>query len=1093
MQNLEIIIEGMKLNKKMGLVLICMLAIAQIQAQQTVLTVPSGHLSSPRSIAVSPNGKWMASADFNDLIIWNAINGSQLRKISTSAHIESISWFPDNTTIACQIEDYPQDTIMKYDIQMGKRTGAVTMKDVYRMRVSKDGKYIYASGGDGELRILDAASLNVVQTILPDNKKLQLTIYTSPDEQYCAAVNFYKISVNELKPGEGGTKKVGKKIFDIKPPFGEVSRYQFSPDGKKLITLVGPDFGIVCFDIASQNVSWSVKSDESFDDFGFTSDGKFIITLHEDLIELYNITTGEKVGKAINMKDGYGTDMIVSGGMAYVWDEWHSEFRITRFNPLTAAKDITFTGDYQDGYKAATATATPVFGQFGSTSPMRIWNLQEGRVIKSFYMGMKYKGFGFSPDGNTVAFGKPLKVVDTHTGNEKMTLPYEEFYEPTGVSISANENYICTWENSDFNIFLYDTRMRSILWKKDDNKPNGTAFSPDENLIAISYENGIVVLYESETGKIVSSISIPGGNNYKPAGIAFKNNNEIIIACGNEINTYTINGQLQKNNYKLTGSSNPYINNFQLSANGRIALIESARTEAPAQVINLETGVLIQYIGNNDNGFYFTGLLPDGAHVVTVDVHDITSVWDVQSGQKIMDLYSYNDEWLAVTPDGRFDGSQDAINKLYFTKGTDIIPLQNLYEHYYTPDLIVRLLNGEKLDPVDVIDQLSSAPTVKIIYEQAARNLLVSDDIQSYDNTSGIATIIVQANSIGSKIDEIRLYQNGKALSVNNRNLSVVDDAGSNTFQTEKKYTINLLPGENIFRAIALNEQRTESNPDLMSVIYKQADESNPGNNTIYESTVALVDRNATVHLLIVGINEYDNKKLHLDYAFADASSFKDEIEKDAKQLVRKVDTYFITDNAADRSAISKAFDNIRNNAKPQDVFIFYYAGHGVIGKDKSFYLVPRDISDLNNVQTELETKGISAAQLQQYAIDIAAQKQVFILDACQSAGAFDNLIQAEAGQQRSIALLARSTGTHWMAASGSKQFANEFDALGHGAFTYILLEALKGAAEQQNMITVNGLKNYLQKAMPELMKKYRGTAQYPASFGFGSDFPVKQ
>jgi hypothetical protein len=41
-------------------------------------------------------------------------------------------------------------------------------------------------------------------------------------------------------------------------------------------------------------------------------------------------------------------------------------------------------------------------------------------------------------------------------------------------------------------------------------------------------------------------------------------------------------------------------------------------------------------------------------------------------------------------------------------------------------------------------------------------------------------------------------------------------------------------------------------------------------------------------------------------------------------------------------------------------------------------------------------------------------------------------------------------------------------------------------------MITVNGLKNYLQLGVPELMKKYSGTLQYPASYGFGNDFPVE-
>lgn len=78
------------------------------------------------------------------------------------------------------------------------------------------------------------------------------------------------------------------------------------------------------------------------------------------------------------------------------------------------------------------------------------------------------------------------------------------------------------------------------------------------------------------------------------------------------------------------------------------------------------------------------------------------------------------------------------------------------------------------------------------------------------------------------------------------------------------------------------------------------------------------------------------------------------------------------------------------------------------------------------------------------------------------------------------------------MAASGSQQFANEFASLGHGAFTYVLLQALKGEAANNKMITVNGLKKFLQLQVPALMKKYSGSTQYPASYGFGNDFPVE-
>ena len=139
-----------------------------------------------------------------------------------------------------------------------------------------------------------------------------------------------------------------------------------------------------------------------------------------------------------------------------------------------------------------------------------------------------------------------------------------------------------------------------------------------------------------------------------------------------------------------------------------------------------------------------------------------------------------------------------------------------------------------------------------------------------------------------------------------------------------------------------------------------------------------------------------------------------------------------------------------------------------------------------------LKEHGIAAKLLQDYAINIQAQKQLFILDACQSAGAFQELMTNDANQQKTIAVVARSTGTHWIAASGAQQFANEFASLGHGAFTYVLLQALKGEAASNKMITVNDLKNFLQLQVPALMKKYNGAAQYPASYGIGNDFPVE-
>ena len=245
---------------------------------------------------------------------------------------------------------------------------------------------------------------------------------------------------------------------------------------------------------------------------------------------------------------------------------------------------------------------------------------------------------------------------------------------------------------------------------------------------------------------------------------------------------------------------------------------------------------------------------------------------------------------------------------------------------------------------------------------------------------------------------------------------------------------------------------------------------------------------------MVVGIDAYKNPKYNLNYAVADASSFMQSIQNGVKNITSKVHVYEVKNDQAVRDNIISKFTQIASTANPQDIFIFYYAGHGVVAQDgsKEFYLVPHDVTQLYGDDGALKQKGVSAKELKQISSGIPAQKQLFILDACQSAGALNTVALRGAAEEKAIAQLARSTGTHWLTASGSEQFATEFDELGHGVFTYALLEALSGKADSgDNRITVNEIKAYIESRVPEISEKYKGSPQYPSSFGFGQDFPV--
>lgn len=467
------------------------------------------------------------------------------------------------------------------------------------------------------------------------------------------------------------------------------------------------------------------------------------------------------------------------------------------------------------------------------------------------------------------------------------------------------------------------------------------------------------------------------------------------------------------------------------------------------------------------------------------------AIFDIKRGLVVADLYLFDEsnDWILITKDGRFDGTESATRALYYIRNDAKIEVDAVYEKFYTPNLLMRLFSREKLPPVDVdLDNLRPKPRARMQYSEKKRNLEVEDDVQVYVNASGVAEITVNATAPDDKVDEIRLFHNGKAVNLTTRGLFVTDADGFDS----KKYTINLLPGSNNFRAVALNSQRTESEPDEIVVNFKKDGSAPvpPKPNNDQNNTVDQVERNATLHIVVVGINAYKNKINPLTYAIPDATAFKAELEKDAKSIVSNVKSYLIADDAASKAGILAALDNIKKTAKPEDVFVFYYAGHGYIHPDnKEFYLVSADVADAGE---SLLKNGISAKELQAIAVDIPAQKQLFIMDACQSAGAFEQMLKHDGEQQKNLAVIARSTGTHWMAASGSTETAKEFGELGHGVFTYSLLQALDGKAMNNKMVTVNGLKTYLQEIVPELVKKYGSSGQYPASYGYGNDFPLE-
>jgi hypothetical protein len=496
-------------------------------------------------------------------------------------------------------------------------------------------------------------------------------------------------------------------------------------------------------------------------------------------------------------------------------------------------------------------------------------------------------------------------------------------------------------------------------------------------------------------------------------------------------------------------------------------------------IVNRKSIGIMPGTGDDVSGFVF---LRNERYMLTEEYGGLC-LWDLDKQRKIGKIYMFEGsaDWVMVTDDGRFDATAGALKKMYFTKGKEIIPLESLYEKYYVPGLLKQVWDNTLPNNVPDINDIKSPPVVKISVQVQERNLEVADDITAVKVDKEQVTIKVEANGLKDVVSEIRLYQNGKLVHTT-RNLTVEDDNNGEKNMI-KTFSVTLNTGENNFKAIAINSQRTESLPALLIANYA------PVNVPVKPE-----GSNIQLHLFVVGVNTYKNPKYNLNYAQADAASFTEAITTGSQGLFSKVNTTILKDAEATKEGITAAFEKIKAAANPQDLFIFYYAGHGVVNDKKDFFLVPYDVTQLYGNDGALAQKGFSAAALQQMSKDIKAQKQLFILDACQSAGALEVVAAGSRGaaEEKAIAQLARSTGTQWLTASGSEQFASEFSQLGHGSFTYCLLQAFKGDANPTDKkLTVKQLDAYLQTKVPEITQKYKGTPQYPASYSYGNDFPI--
>jgi len=1049
----------------------CTIIQAQDAAVQTV--VQTGHYENISALAYTPDGDYLLSAS-EDLTVklWELETQREIRTFTgPQRYVKRIVVDPNGTRMITISED---KKLWIWNIKTGKEIRQLedTLDVITNAIFSRDGKYIITGGSEFTGAVWDAETYQLVARLEGNglgcgSGQCYVRLDATRDGKWLlAGVQNYEVEYWNLK-----TFTLEKTI---KIKWGScsscTSRVITDPKSKYLITSTGDS--LYRRDFSSGELIPFTTHLEDVEVMKLSSDGNYLGVIERGVFDMLT-SEGRSLYTLGKYPDGVTTFTFSPKGKYIATAGGDKKIKIHSIS--NGEQKLTFTGYLSEQFDSLKGSVrywvknlkkqdiSPdgkyILENIGGNAIL--WELESGRLIKKF--GVNEKAIiasKFSPDGKYVATAggdRMLRLWETSSGELIRTYKGQSGSIFT-LDFSSDGKYLATggWDQT---ILIWDieTGKRTGRYVPHKNgSPIEVRFAPgniylisgglDKQLLLTDIDTGTGVReFIGHTSHVVSINFSPDGK-YMLTGSWDSNAKLWDLSTGLAVKRFT----------QHTGP----VYDVAFSPSGK--LLATGSWDKTAKVWDASGKLLFDFIGSM-GAVTSVNFTPDEKYLVSGSRDGSTTIWDLKTGKEVFShIITSDNEWLVKSPSGDFYATDQARNAVYFVEGMKSYDIEQFFDEFYNPDVVKESFIDAGKTNDKLINSLkkSPPPQVEIISPK-----------EYFTTKTKELELIYKVSNTGGGIDEIKITHNGKALILSD----TTDKKRKKKARTlYKSITVDLVPGHNKFSVSAYSDGRIESRKKSIEVNLDGAQVK------------------PVCYILAIGINEYQNPALNLNYARTDASGFAKIIRQKGKSLFQEVKLITLYDKEATKENIFKSINSIAEQAGPKDVFYMYYAGHGSM-VDERFYFIPTEVVRLYESDV-LDKTAISDTEMQNMLKQIKALKQVIILDACHSGGSTEILASRGGGEEKALAQLSRSAGVHVLAAAGSEQTATEFESLGHGLFTFLLLEALSGTADgapKDGKVTVYELRSYIDNLVPEYSIKYKGSPQYPNTFSRGSDFPL--
>ncbi|MBB3699283.1 caspase family protein [Flammeovirga yaeyamensis] len=473
----------------------------------------------------------------------------------------------------------------------------------------------------------------------------------------------------------------------------------------------------------------------------------------------------------------------------------------------------------------------------------------------------------------------------------------------------------------------------------------------------------------------------------------------------------------------------------------------------------------------------------DGRYLISSSDDQTTKLWNIETGELLASLFvSLHNEWVCWSPKGYYHASAGGEKYIGWLESKGIGELSNYYsvnfadKRYHKKEVLIKIIEMGSFDQAINALGLKKVDPEELVKQQP-RIEWVSPNLHTQLRGTDLVKVDATITS-KSQLKTAKILVDGRPKSIDLNAVSEV--SGLYSYQIKEEFKTH--HDQMKVQIFAENEfAKITSKPRSISKINPENTLSDVGFDieALMSSITKTQKSTQNIYLLSIGISNYNDKTLNLNYADKDALAISDIYRKQANgKLFNEVFVKELTNEEAKKENILSGFQWLSKNATSDDLAVVFIASHG-LNWENNFYVIPHDV-DLKDV----DKSAVKWADCANVMTQLPSQVLLYV-DACNSGQLGVNI--AHSDNTESIrSLSSDENGVIIMSGSTGKESSLESSEWQHGAFTAAIIDGLgEGKADYSGdqIISLRELDLYIAMKVEELTKgKQHPTTQKPST-----------